>query len=73
LENSSNHAGRGQYVLHADGAVKWMSTPERACGDNIWLPRALEIMLKQVAHIERTGKLEGFEMPDDAMDSFVGP
>lgn len=73
LENSSNHGGRGQYVLHADGTVAWMSTPERACGDNIWLPRALEIMLKQVAHIERTGKLEGFEMPDDAMDSFVGP
>ena len=73
LENSSNHGGRGQYVLHADGNVAWMSTPERPCGDNIWLPRALEIMLKQVAHIERTGKLEGFEMPDDAMDSFVGP
>lgn len=73
LENSTNHGGRGQYVLHADGSVAWMSTPERGCGDNIWLPRALEIMLKQVAHIERTGKLEGFEMPEDAMDSFVGP
>lgn len=73
LENSSNHGGRGQYVLHADGSVAWMSSPERSCGDNIWLPRALEIMLKQVAHIERTGRLEGFEMPEDAMDSFVGP
>lgn len=73
LENSSNHGGRGQYVLHADGSVAWMSTPERACGDNIWLPRALEIMLRQVAHLERTGRLEGFEMPNDAMDSFVGP
>ena len=51
LENSANHGGRGQYVLHADGTVAWMSTPERACGDNIWLPTALEIMLKQVAPI----------------------
>ena len=34
---------------------------------------AIEIMLKQVAHLQRTGKLEGVEMPDDAMDSFVGP
>lgn len=73
LENSSNHGGRGQYVLHADGSVAWMATPERACGDNIWLPRSIEIMLKQVAHLQRTGKLEGVEMPDDAMDSFVGP
>ncbi len=73
MENSPNHDGRGQFVLLADGSVAWMSTPERGCGDNIWLPRAIEHMIRQAAKFHQTGRLEGFEFPEDVNDSFVGP
>jgi hypothetical protein len=73
MENSPNHGGRGQFALRADGSVCWMSTPERPCGDNIWLPRPIEELLRQAARFEQTGHLEGFEIPCDAEDSFVGP
>lgn len=72
-ENSPNHGGLGQYVLLADGGVDWMSSPHRPEGDNIWLPRAVEILIQQAAKFHQTGKLEGFEVPSDAKDSFVGP
>jgi len=72
-ENSPNHGGTGQFVLLADGSVNWMSTPDRPDGDNIWLPKAIEILIQQAAKFHQTGRLEGFEMPCDAKDSFVGP
>ncbi|MBX3389747.1 MAG: hypothetical protein KF691_09875 [Phycisphaeraceae bacterium] len=73
MENSPNHCGAGQFVLFADGNVAWLSTPERADGDNIWLPRAIEVIIRQAAKMHQTGRLEGIEVPMDAKDSFVGP
>ncbi|MBX3380590.1 MAG: hypothetical protein KF805_10890 [Phycisphaeraceae bacterium] len=73
MENSPNHGGTGQYALFADGSVSWMTTPERPDGDNIWLPRAIEAMIQQAAKFHQSGRLEGFEIPVDARDSFVGP
>lgn len=73
LENSPNHGGTGQYVLLADGSVRWMASPERANGDNIWLPRAVEAIIQQAAKFHQTGRLEGFEIPLNEKDSFVGP
>ncbi|MBL8875150.1 MAG: hypothetical protein JNM86_05070 [Phycisphaerae bacterium] len=72
-ENSPNHGGAGQYVLLADGSVNWMTNPDRPDGDNIWLPRAIEMLIQQAAKLHQTGRLEGVEMPLDAKDSFVGP
>ena len=73
MENSPNHCGAGQFVLFADGNVAWISTPERSNGDNIWLPRAIEVLIQQAAKMHQTGRLEGIEVPMDAKDSFVGP
>ncbi|MGH7245137.1 MAG: hypothetical protein ACREJD_17110 [Phycisphaerales bacterium] len=73
MENSPNHGGTGQFVLLADGSVNWMSTPERLDGDNIWLPRMIEVLIQQAAKFHETGRLEGFEVPVDAKDTFVGP
>lgn len=73
MENSPNHGGKGQFVLLADGSVNWMTTPERADGDNIWLPRAIEVLIQQAAKFHQTGRLEGVEVPFDAKDTFVGP
>ncbi|MBS0191622.1 MAG: hypothetical protein U0573_11200 [Phycisphaerales bacterium] len=73
LENSPNHEGIGQFVLYADGSVHWMTSPERPSGDNIWLPRSLEELIRQAAKFHQTGRLEGFEIPSSDTDSFVGP
>lgn len=73
MENSPNHCGKGQFVLFADGNVAWLSTPQRSDGDNIWLPRAIEIIIQQAAKMHQTGRLEGIEVPVDSKDSFVGP
>lgn len=73
LENSPNHQGKGQYVLLADGSVNWMTSPARPDGDNIWLPKAIEVLIEQAAKFHQSGRLEGFEIPFDDKDSFVGP
>ncbi len=76
LENSPNHAGRGQTALHLDGSAAWMTTPVTESGDNIWLPADLEAAIREVR--ARGGKreaepLKGRESPAAKDDVFVGP
>lgn len=72
LENSANHR-TGQSLLHADGSSQWVTSPELPSGDNIWLPRPLENLIRQVEGREPVGTLQGTEMPASADDAFVGP
>jgi hypothetical protein len=55
-ENSPNHDGRGQNVLTLDGSAKFMTTPVTASGDNMWLPRGIEIALAQLAKSLKPGQ-----------------
>lgn len=82
LENSPNHpgrdGGRGQHALMADGSVSWMSTPVREDGDNIWLPKDLEVLLQRLEQMHRDGRgrgteLRGTELPADRNDNLLGP
>lgn len=68
--NAPNHACQGQHMLRTDGTVIWATTPILANGDNIWLPRAIEVRLQQLM-----GKapLSGNEVPSAADDTFLGP
>ena len=68
--NSLNHRQKGQHVLWSDGAAQWAKTPQLEPGDNLWLPRALEI-----AYEQKTGRLNlaGHETPKTTEDDFVGP
>jgi len=70
--NSTNHGGKGQHMLRTDGSASWATTPVTEDGDNIWLPRALEVLIKQVQNRDEIG-LEGTETPASAQDVFVGP
>jgi hypothetical protein len=87
LENSPNHAGKGQWALRADGAAVWLTTPQVG-SDNIWLSRGHERIWSQIqAHLPqieaelrsgvRRGVLhipvQGDELPESAADSFLGP
>ncbi len=72
MENSHNHGRRGQNVLFNDGSVVWLETPELANGDNIWLPRDIEILLDHLSG-RRAMPLNGFETPAGVEDAFVGP
>lgn len=71
-ENSPNHAGRGEEILYTDGSAQWLATPTLKTGDNIWLPRAIEDALRQIA-ITQGLKLQGTEIPQGADDVFLGP
>lgn len=75
LENSLNHAGRGQAVLMADASTHWLERPVLANGDNIWLPRAIEQALKARPGNARSkcDPLKGTETPAGADDSFLCP
>lgn len=76
MENSPNHGGRGQSALRADGSGLWMPTPETAEGDNIWLPRGLETIARDLQGRGRgreSEPLKGIESPASAKDVFVGP
>jgi hypothetical protein len=55
-ENSANHANRGQNVLCLDGSSRFMTTPITPSGDNIWLPRGIELALAQVARSLKPGQ-----------------
>lgn len=72
MENSHNHGRRGQNVLFNDGSVQWLETPELSNGDNIWLPRDIEIVLDHLTG-RRASPLNGFETPAGVEDAFVGP
>lgn len=68
--NTPNHDGRGQHVLRLDGSTAWAKTPVIE-GDNIWLPRQIEEIIRQVR--SQMGVIQGNEMPASETDAFVGP
>lgn len=70
--NALNHGGAGQHVLFNDGSAVWMRSPVLENGDNIWLPRALEIQVEQMTTRGRIRPLSGTETPE-ANDVFLGP
>ena len=61
--NSQNHAGKGTYLLHADGHVTWELSPNIA-GDNIWTVGKGSNRLIQYA---------GTELPVGPADVFLSP
>lgn len=71
LENSPNHSGYGQDVLFSDGSAEWIDTPVVANDDNIWLPRAIEDLIRQIQGRARP-TLNGTEIPAQN-DIFLGP
>ncbi len=73
LENSPNHARKGQHLMIADGSVAWLETPVLARGDNIWLPRALERRIDEFRRNQGLLPLNGVETPDDLDDVMLGP
>jgi hypothetical protein len=73
FESSPNHGGRGQHGLLADGSARWMESPVLASGDNIWLPKPIEIVIDVVSRRAGIEPLQGTEAPADRQDSFVGP
>jgi hypothetical protein len=72
LANAPNHRGAGQHVLFNDGTTVWLRTPVLENGDNIWLPRAVEIRIEQMSG-RPVRPLSGTEIPGGADDAFVGP
>ena len=69
---SPNHDARGIGVLMADGSVVRLDRPVLENGDNIWLPRPIEVAIRRVA--ARVGRpIAGNELPADAADTFLGP
>ncbi|MCC7388168.1 MAG: hypothetical protein IT431_05310 [Phycisphaerales bacterium] len=73
FEPSPNHRGRGQHALFADGSVRWLETPVLPSGDNIWLPKPIEMLIDLAAKRQGLDPLRGTEAPADRTDSFVGP
>ena len=72
--NAPNHGGAGQHLLTNDGAVRWATSPVRANGDNIWLPKSIEIRIQQLTG--RSGPIDtmtGQEAPASADDTVLGP
>ncbi len=73
MESSPNHRGQGQHALTADGATQWMDTPVLPSGDNIWLPKSIEMIIDFAARRRGIDPIHGTEAPADRQDSFVGP
>lgn len=73
VESSPNHRARGQHGLFADGSARWLETPVLPSGDNIWLPKPLEVLIDIAARRQGLKPLLGTEAPADRQDSFVGP
>ena len=71
-ESSPNHRGYGQDAMFVDGHVAWMTTPVLPNGDNIWLPRPIEEIIRRVRSGETSGIMRGTELPL-ANDVFLGP
>ncbi len=71
-ESSPNHKGYGQDALFVDGHVEWLKTPVLQNGDNIWLPRPIEEVIRRVRAGETSGILRGTETPA-ANDVVLGP
>jgi hypothetical protein len=73
IENSPNHGGRGQAALFNDGSLEWLRSPVLENGDNIWLPRQVELAIRRLTHPRSADPLQGTESPDGTDDVFVGP
>lgn len=73
LESSPNHQGQGQHGLTADGAAQWLTTPALPSGDNIWLPKPIEMFIDMAARRQGIDPIRGTEAPAGRQDSFVGP
>jgi hypothetical protein len=74
--NSPNHKGKGQTVLFNDGSSEWMTDPVQTGGDNIWLPREIELGIQAAEWSARIGKpvlLIGREEPGAPGNVFLGP
>ncbi|HHN77153.1 MAG TPA: hypothetical protein ENK11_00560 [Phycisphaerales bacterium] len=69
--SSPNHRREGQHLLRLDDSVRWSPTPVLENGDNIWLPRAIERFVHD-ARLKR-GLIDGYELPEDTEDTFLGP
>lgn len=67
--NSPNHGGRGQNVLFSDGRVVWTRSPVLDNGDNLWLPRPIEQMIRSAL----AEPLSGHESPASADDVMAIP
>jgi len=70
-ESSPNHGRRGQHTLRTDGSSLWRTEAWPKGEDNIWLPRAVEVVIDQVR--SKTGLIKGTELPADPSDTFLGP
>lgn len=68
--NAPNHGGEGEHLLRTDGSVFWVTSPVLPNGDNIWLPRSVEVRLRQLG---KGPPLNGNEIPSAADDTFLGP
>ncbi len=73
--NSPNHDEQGQNVLFNDGSAQWATSPvlQEGGGDNIWLPRSIESLLKARGRPAEAEPIKGVESPDSRDDVFVGP
>lgn len=76
--NSPNHGRRGQHVLWSDGSAEWRQSPVLDNGDNVWLPRSLEALIRHVRERVAASRgqapvLKGTELPEGVDDAFVGP
>lgn len=69
MANAPNHQGAGQHLLVNDASVSWAGSPVLPNGDNIWLPRHLEV---RSGRIRGTG-LSGRELPAGPDDTCLGP
>lgn len=68
---SPNHGREGQHLLRVDDSVQWSPTPVLPNGDNIWLPRAVEQFVHDVRL--KKGLIDGYELPENTEDTFLGP
>ncbi len=67
---SPNHDGTRHHVLRTDGTAEYLRSPVVG-GDNIWLPRVIERILKDIE--TREGLIRGSERPVGPGDVFLGP
>jgi hypothetical protein len=71
--NSENHGGMGEQVAMSDGQVQWLKSPVLANGDNIWLPRSIEVIITRLQEPTRAEPLKGVETQADRSDVFLTP
>lgn len=72
--SSPNHRSTGQHMVFGDGQVAWRRTPVVVGGDNAWLPRDIEDMIREQRGLGPKGDtlLIGNEVTE-LSDVFLGP